>query len=169
MKFFAVKHSEKLFIYYVQLSEVFSWYHVWIIVFFLHSIASNGSFPKCGVYDDGCHLVKFINNHFDRDLVRTPASEFLSKMRFSVDRVHFTNHVDRWCRQHMNPDNNQSKFSWDHFLYFSRFSVKRYQHRSSGAIIFLVKTIFVHSKLSWLASTTYILIDTVPLQESRKN
>ena len=72
-------------------------------------IASDFSFPKCGVYDDGCHLVEFIRNHYGRDLVSTPASTLLHQTRFSVDRTHFRGHVRRWCRLHMNPNKNKSE------------------------------------------------------------
>lgn len=71
--------------------------------------ASNGAFPNCAVYDDGCHLVEFLRNHLGHDLRRTSASEFLANIKFSVDRVHFKNHVGKWCRRHMNPDDNRCK------------------------------------------------------------
>ena len=72
-------------------------------------IASAGGFPNCAVYDDGCHLVEFLKNHLGRDLHTSTASQFLYNTKFSVDRVHFKNHVGKWCRRHMNPDDNRSK------------------------------------------------------------
>ncbi|CAF4546184.1 unnamed protein product, partial [Rotaria socialis] len=69
--------------------------------------ASDFNFPKCGVYDDGCHLVAFIRNHYGADLRTTSASTVLYGTQFSVDRTHFRGHVGRWCRTHMNPDKNK--------------------------------------------------------------
>ncbi|CAM4837341.1 unnamed protein product [Rotaria magnacalcarata] len=69
--------------------------------------ASNYNFPKCGVYDDGCHLVEFIRNHYGQDLKRTSASTSLYETKFSVDRTHFKGHVGRWCRANMNPYKNE--------------------------------------------------------------
>ena len=59
------------------------------------------------VYDDGCHLAEFVNNHFGNDLAMTSASQILKSTPFSIDRVHYKNHVGRWCRENMNPDNNR--------------------------------------------------------------
>ncbi|CAF1429914.1 unnamed protein product [Adineta ricciae] len=69
--------------------------------------ASDGCFPPTVVYDDGCHLAEYLQNHFDVDLAVTPASMVLKRTPFSIDRVHFKNHVGRWCRKNMNPDNNR--------------------------------------------------------------
>ena len=70
-------------------------------------LASDSCFPPTVVYDDGCHLAKFIQNHFGKDLGTSPASTLLKDTPFSVDRVHFKNHVGRWCRANMDPENNR--------------------------------------------------------------
>lgn len=80
-------------------------------MFFYLLLASDYNFPKCGVYDDGCHLVEFIRNHYGLDLAETPASKLLYETRFSVDRTHFKGHVGAWCRAHMNPNKNKSTHS----------------------------------------------------------
>ena len=59
------------------------------------------------MYDDGCHVVKYVKNHLDRDLIKTPAMEMFSTIPISVDRSHFRNHVDPFCRSTMNPDKNR--------------------------------------------------------------
>ncbi|CAF5105539.1 unnamed protein product [Rotaria magnacalcarata] len=61
--------------------------------------------PTC-VYDDGCHLVKYIKNHIGADLSQTPAMLLLDSTPISVDRSHFRNHVGTFCRKTMNPDKN---------------------------------------------------------------
>ncbi|CAM4831875.1 unnamed protein product [Rotaria magnacalcarata] len=61
--------------------------------------------PTC-VYDDGCHLVKYIKNHIGNELAQTPAMLLLNSTPISVDRSHFRNHVGTFCRQTMNPDKN---------------------------------------------------------------
>jgi hypothetical protein len=58
------------------------------------------------VYDDGCHLVKYVKNHIGRDLSETSAMKILASTPISVDRSHFRNHIGKFCRQTMNPDNN---------------------------------------------------------------
>ncbi|CAF1158424.1 unnamed protein product [Adineta ricciae] len=59
------------------------------------------------VYDDGCHLVKYVINHIGKDLTRTPAMKLLASTPVSVDRSHFRNHVGKFCRETMNPNNNR--------------------------------------------------------------
>lgn len=58
------------------------------------------------VYDDGCHLLKYVKNHLGRDLNETSAMQLFSTTPISVDRSHFRNHVDPFCRSTMNPDKN---------------------------------------------------------------
>ena len=73
---------------------------------FLSYLASGGFFPATVVYDDGCHLAGYLQNHFNVDLAATDASNLLKQTPFSIDRAHYKNHVGRWCREHMNPDKN---------------------------------------------------------------
>ena len=51
--------------------------------------------PKCLVYDDACHLKR----HVDCRMVYPK----LQAMEMKIDRFHFQNHVDSWCRQNMDP------------------------------------------------------------------
>ena len=59
------------------------------------------------VYDDGCHLVAYVRNHIGHSLNRTDALELLASTPISVDRLHFKNHVGKFCRIHMNPNKNR--------------------------------------------------------------
>lgn len=58
----------------------------------------SGRLSPTVVYDDGCHLVEYVRNHIGHDLNRTVASELLASTPISVDRMHFKNHVGRFCR-----------------------------------------------------------------------
>ncbi len=66
----------------------------------------SGVVPKTAVYDDGCHLIKYLHKHIGKDLIATDAAKKLAEVKFSVDRTHFRNHVGYWCRKNMNPEDN---------------------------------------------------------------
>ncbi len=68
-----------------------------------------GKLPPAGCYDDGCNLIKYLHKHIGNDLKATNAAVSLSKVKFSVDRTHFKNHVGKWCRANMNPADNRRK------------------------------------------------------------
>ncbi|CAM4793118.1 unnamed protein product [Rotaria magnacalcarata] len=77
-----------------------------IINLFAVTIRVAGKLAPTIVYDDGCHLVKYVKNHIGRDLTKTSAMELLASTPISVDRSHFRNHVGDFSRQNMNPDKN---------------------------------------------------------------
>ena len=52
-------------------------------------------------YDDACHLKKYGSNQVRSDM--TPTSERMSHMEMIIDKLHFKNHVDKWCKVHCNP------------------------------------------------------------------
>lgn len=56
------------------------------------------------VYDDACHLKKYAANPIRSQLTET--AKKLGTMSMSVDKFHFKNHVDKWCKVHCNPYNN---------------------------------------------------------------
>lgn len=56
------------------------------------------SFPKLLAYDDACHLKRFMNKRMD-----TPIGKLLGSLTVVVDKFHFKNHVDKWCRANVNP------------------------------------------------------------------
>ena len=49
------------------------------------------------IYDDACHLCKHCRN-------RLNVYPNINKCGMKVDRFHFDNHVDPWCKLNMNPD-----------------------------------------------------------------
>ena len=56
------------------------------------------NFPKLLAYDDACHLKRFVNSR-----QKTLAGKFLASIIMVVDKMHFKNHIDKWCRQNVNP------------------------------------------------------------------
>ncbi|CAF1016734.1 unnamed protein product [Adineta ricciae] len=77
-----------------------------IINLFAVSIRVAGKLASTCVYDDGCHLVRYIKNHIGREINKTPAMILLDSTPISIDRSHFRNHVGTFCRTTMNPDKN---------------------------------------------------------------
>ena len=53
-------------------------------------------------YDDGCHLRKFFRNPVRSTL--TDTTDRIAKMEIVVDRFHFSNHTDNWCKKNCNPN-----------------------------------------------------------------
>ncbi|VDI47870.1 Hypothetical predicted protein [Mytilus galloprovincialis] len=51
---------------------------------------------NCLVYDDACHLKKFVNKRYP--------NERISSLKLKCDRVHFKNHVDEWCLENCDPN-----------------------------------------------------------------
>ena len=73
------------------------------------------------VYDDACHLKKYCINPVRKSL--TPVAERLGEMDMVVDKMHFRNHVDSWCKANCNPydlsdlDGVSSNLLWNIFLH----------------------------------------------------
>ena len=55
--------------------------------------------PKVLVYDDACHLKKFLLNRPNSILCRT----LLRGMEIVCDRFHFPNHTSKWCKANVDP------------------------------------------------------------------
>ena len=53
-------------------------------------------------YDDGCHLRKYAQHECRRNV--TPTAQLISKIEIVVDKMHFTGHKDKWCRDNCNPN-----------------------------------------------------------------
>ena len=53
------------------------------------------------VYDDACHLKKYASNK-ERVLL-TETTQRMVNMAMVVDKFHFKNHVDKWCKNNCNP------------------------------------------------------------------
>ncbi len=59
-----------------------------------------GTLPRYIVYDDACHLKKFVEKRIDKS-ERTTV--FKDKI-FVVDKLHITGHTDHNCRKSCHPD-----------------------------------------------------------------
>ncbi|CAC5359321.1 unnamed protein product [Mytilus coruscus] len=55
-------------------------------------------FPMLLAYDDACHLKRFVNRRQN-----TISGKFLATLIMVVYKMHFKNHVDKWCKQNLNP------------------------------------------------------------------
>ncbi len=62
--------------------------------------------PKTFVYDDCCHVIKHIIDYYPNFFRATPASTFLYHSSFAIDAYHYRNHVDQWCKEHLDPSKN---------------------------------------------------------------
>lgn len=84
------------------------WFHLFYI-----------DFAERIIYDDACHLKKFCMNPKRSEV--SIVSKKLSQMDMVVDKLHFRNHVDKWCKANCNPyDRNElegvSLINCDFFL-----------------------------------------------------
>lgn len=93
------------------------------------------------IYDDACHLKKYGCNPVRSQL--TPTARRMHNMSMVVDKFHFKNHVDKWCKAHCNPyDHEELKdvntevceqlFSW-----LSRFAPMS-KHMNQWRFLFLI-------------------------------
>lgn len=65
------------------------------------------SLPPCIVYDDACHLIRrLIDGQLNGEFNTTPALLYLNMKTYNIDRLHITNHTDRWCRKNLDPEKN---------------------------------------------------------------
>lgn len=53
-------------------------------------------------YDDGCHLRKFAQNPARSTLSDT--TKKISEIEIVLDRFHYPNHTDEWCKRNCNPN-----------------------------------------------------------------
>lgn len=111
----------------------------------------SGCAPRVGVYDDGCHLIEYLHNHIGRDLVATAAVQRLAEIKFSVDRMHFKNHVGVWCRTHMDPNKNNGELKncvgiTRDFIRVFLYRFEKRQHRGRRTIVQLVEKLFIDNQ-----------------------
>ena len=60
---------------------------------------------ECVCYDDACHLTIFATNSIRSQL--TDVAKCLTDMEYVVDKFHFKNYTDKWCKSNCNPYDNQ--------------------------------------------------------------
>ena len=64
-----------------------------VIEYYLQNCATSDT--KCLVYDDACHLKRHVDCRHVYPL--------LQKLDMKIDRFHFKNHTDVWCKENMDP------------------------------------------------------------------
>jgi hypothetical protein len=68
---------------------------LWMIIYYV---------PPYFFYDDGCHLARYLLNPVRFWVENTTIwQRTFSTTRVFIDRMHFPNHVDAWCKAHMDP------------------------------------------------------------------
>ncbi|CAF4666218.1 unnamed protein product [Rotaria sp. Silwood2] len=75
-----------------------------IVQLIINTIRIGGdALPKIACYDDGCHLVKFVQKNIGKLITNTPASDALKNTKFYIDKAHWKNHIGTWCKANMSP------------------------------------------------------------------
>lgn len=72
-------------------------------------------FLDCIVYDDACHLLKYSKNPVRKDDTNT--SKRIATLEMKIDRFHYRNHVDPWCRRVCNPKTSDHLAGVSNYLY----------------------------------------------------
>ena len=49
------------------------------------------------LYDDGCHLKRAV-------MKKEATYPLLFQTEIKIDRFHFRNHIDKWCKENMDPE-----------------------------------------------------------------
>jgi hypothetical protein len=78
------------------------------VAFLLNIIDDVKTFPKYIIYDDACHLSKYVINKAKFKFNNlTERGKLLSESIIVCDRFHFIKHVDNWCNEHCDPDKHE--------------------------------------------------------------
>lgn len=72
-----------------------------VYIFLVWLVKTMLEFPHLLAYDDACHLKKFVCNPIRCN--KTDVAKFIAALKIVVDKMHFCNHVDKWCRRNVNP------------------------------------------------------------------
>ena len=68
-------------------------------------IDESGKLPEFILYDDACHLAKWITNKASTDFNnKTFRGNILASKKIVCDLFHFKTHVDNWCRKNCDPN-----------------------------------------------------------------
>ena len=90
--------------YIVNIAEIYGGESVHQVADLVESFLSslpNPSDTKVALYDDGCHLKLSVDK-------RKPNYPYLSNVDIKIDRFHYKNHKNKWCRENMNPDSSKN-------------------------------------------------------------
>jgi len=74
-----------------------------VTLYYLDIISSAQQQPEIFLYDDACHLRKYIEK---RDFTnKSKRASVLQNKQHFIDKFHIHNHVDPWCLKNCNPQN----------------------------------------------------------------
>ena len=74
-----------------------------VVLFYLDLIEySCCELPIYFIYDDACHLRKYISNYDFKD--KSIRSKVLFEKHHYIDKFHMHNHVDKWCKANCDPN-----------------------------------------------------------------
>jgi hypothetical protein len=66
---------------------------------------TNNKLPKYFLYDDACHLLKYmINNKLNE---KTKRGKLLARHKHFVDKLHIQNHTNLWCLKYCHPSDER--------------------------------------------------------------
>ena len=72
-------------------------------IFMLDTFEDSITKPLAIVYDNGCNIKKFISNTKNIKSKTSRLDDFLN-LPIAVDRFHFNDHVDDWCKINCDPN-----------------------------------------------------------------
>lgn len=76
-----------------------------VVLFYLDLIEeSKNNLPDIFIYDDACHLKKFISLPKKDFKSKSVRSKILLNKKHVIDRFHFNGHKDAWCKLNCNPN-----------------------------------------------------------------
>jgi hypothetical protein len=75
-----------------------------IINYYTCKFINLGTQPEYMVYDDACHLMRFVNTRMKREPVSRRLKLFNDK-KFVIDKLHIRGHKEAFCNKNCHPDN----------------------------------------------------------------
>jgi hypothetical protein len=73
-----------------------------VVLFYLDLIEkSNKDLPEYFIYDDACHVKKYLDTR--KDLMSSDRGQKLLNKKHFIDKLHFSNHKDPWCIENCDP------------------------------------------------------------------
>ncbi|CAB3984460.1 Hypothetical predicted protein [Paramuricea clavata] len=100
----------------ISIAEMFNCESKSQVYGYLHEIMQedNMSTVRTICYDDACHLLRYAQN--PKRLNLTDTSKRIGGTTIVVDKFHFRNHVDEWCKKHCNPYKCTDLDEVNHFI-----------------------------------------------------
>eukprot|EP00732_Lithocolla_globosa_P003390 Lithocolla_globosa_v1_NODE_2703_length_1899_cov_64.991866.p1 type:complete len:184 gc:universal NODE_2703_length_1899_cov_64.991866:987-436(-) len=116
-------------------------------------VAAGKHIPGYLLYDDGCHLFHFRERRKDRN---ESLCKLFNDVIIAIDRLHFKNHVDTWCKKHMNPnkypdlDGVNTQTSEQTFSWLKKFKGSVNYMNESHFLLFILRMCHLRNKRNML-------------------